>query len=986
MAPEAPPTMEKERLQELLQINPDARRYFYHKADVRWLDWLWRNGFLDVLKEEDAYSYLVRTPEIDYLLRMAEERPEIVVDIMLDTPISTDARSHGVAFGFLRICGALPPDQLARVVDKIRVERWVPLLDKVYNNSGFAYGEMLTTFADASDFGCFLTLAEAAMAVRPREEMGDGYLYRDSPFYLENLSRTKIFEQLAAVSDEFAERALALTTNKLAEIMDASDQFLLLEVDFFTLEPGQGDGWREEVRELAAAAKALAVRLIRERCTESGEVRKIYKDQVASLPDSRVMWRFRLFVLSLCPQAFKDELKSAFFQLFEVERHREIASGAEYEKALQKGFSLLSENEKREYVQRTVQKFSQPPEGRIYKGSFLLSVILPYLDKNPALKRLVEEAGYRLYPNYEPRPDVVLDEGREGEFISSRGPIQKEEFRRLTVVEIAGKLSNQWSPEALNAQNSEADWHSPLNAHGMGELLRNDIPSRLCEYVESAGLFFEQGALDQHYTYAFLAGIQEAVKDDRAADSEVDWDGLIKLFTTVTNSGERSRTERGPRGPAGLYSSSWLANWDAVFSAMADVLRELLTEKGGLTLVGFGRFRGSLLEIMEYLLSDPDPSPTDEQVETTPILTGSASDTNYSVVDPFTLAINSVRGRAYQAFVQFFFQDGKEIHSDSEVRISDEVKVLYESVLRKENTRALMFLFGYYLPSFYFGDRDWIRKLLPQIFPQEPAKSHLYTAAWEGYLARQLYEVMFLDPVFQELYQRALYLKEDDYPRQQKHFKEPDKGMAEHLALAFMHFSGFDLDHPLLRAFWQNDSPKQHAHFVNYIGRSFISRDGAERPFEFSQEVKRRIRELWDCLLKKNEEREVFMNFGYWINLDKGIFDPAWLARRVRQTLERAGGFLAWDNGLVKAGPRLAQEAPEDTLEIARLYLHEGGIRGNNQQLLWLWDTDSEWFETLGILYRNPSTRVGTEVLINRLVGEGGRAFWPLKRVLDNVT
>ena len=197
-----------------------------------------------------------------------------------------------------------------------------------------------------------------------------------------------------------------------------------------------------------------------------------------------------------------------------------------------------------------------------------------------------------------------------------------------------------------------------------------------------------------------------------------------------------------------------------------------------------------------------------------------------------------------------------------------------------------------------------------------------------------------------------------------------------------MHYEEFGLNHPLLEAFWKNDSPTQHVHFVNFIGRSFISRDKAEESFEFSREVKGRLRELWDWLLQSDERREVYMEFDLWINLDKGIFEPAWLARRVRETLEKADGFLEWNNELVKASPRLAQAAPEDTLEIARLYLHEGGVRGKNQRVLWLWDSDNQWIETFEILYRNPTTKVKTEGLINRLVGEGGRAFWLLKRIL----
>ena len=96
-----PNTLDRDQLYELVHVNLDARRYFYHKADERWLDWLWRNGFLNVLKEEEPALDGARTPELGYLLGMAEKRPAQVVDIMLAIPISTDVRSQEVAVRFL---------------------------------------------------------------------------------------------------------------------------------------------------------------------------------------------------------------------------------------------------------------------------------------------------------------------------------------------------------------------------------------------------------------------------------------------------------------------------------------------------------------------------------------------------------------------------------------------------------------------------------------------------------------------------------------------------------------------------------------------------------------------------------------------------------------------------------------------------------------------------------------------------------------------
>ena len=973
----------KKDLKFILDLNLDARQYFYTRADEWWLDFLWHEGFLDVIKkganEPNVYEHV--TSELSYLERIAEHRPAKVVNmIMLNVPITADTFNPEVVYRFLRICRALPADQLARVVDKMRCERWVPLLDTVYKQSGFEYEEMLKTLADAKDFESFLILAEVVLTVRAREELEGAARFNDTPFYFEYLSHTQIFALLADANAEYGERVLGLTTRKLAEIMAVSDQFLLLEVDFFTLEPGQSDGWQEDVRELAAASKALAVRLIGDRCAESGDVRRIYMDHLARLPDSRVIRRLRLFVLSLCPKAFREELKQAYFSLFEEENYYDemdgfyfVMSGAEYLKALRTGFSVLSASDKRDFVLRTMATFRQTADVR-YNGSPLLSVILPFLNEKPALKRKAEEAGFQLDPDYEPRPSINWGDG-ELNTITPQAPISQGEFGQLPIAEIANRLRHAWTPAELHAQNSEDDFYNPLNAEGVGDLLKNDISGRLREYVENAGLFFERGGLDPHYTYAFLMGVQEALKKDRAAASHVDLGGVIELITSIENSGTKEPFEGGLREP-GWYDL-WLANWDAVHSAVADVLRELLTDRDGLTPIDLGRYRVRMMELSEYLLSCPDPFPADEQGETS-----SSGDRDYSVNQLHQLAINSTRGRAFKAFVQFFLQDRRKFRPDEGIQISDDVKRLYARVLQKENSRALMFLFGYYLPFFYFSDRDWIRKLLPRIFSQEQAEEHLYTAAWGGILARDLYQEMFFDPEIQTLYRRGLELPDAADSPERQNYSEPGARLAQHLGHAFMHYKEFGLDHPLLEAFWNNDSPTQHAHFVNFIGRNFVYGGSSDQFFSDHPESKKRLVDFWDWLLKKDEKPGVYMEFGPWINLDKGLFEPTWLARRVRKTLKKADGVLYRDVELVKASPRLAQAAPEDTLKIAGLYLHEGGVRGKNQRVLWLWDSDNQWIEALEILYRNPSTKVGTERLINRLVVEGGRAFWPLKRLL----
>ncbi len=968
------PTIDKEQIYELINVDLDARRYFFHKADERWLGWLWRNGFLDAIKEEAATPFTTRTPELDYLFRMAENRPAVVVDIMLDTPISTDARSQEVAYGFLRICSSLPANQLARVVPKIRAERWIQLVDTIYTHSSFECEEMLKTLADEGYFESLLALAEAVLAVRPKEELESAPIHRNNPFYLESLSRTGIFRQLASLETEYAEASLALTTQKLSEVSTTSNSFWLLEVDFFSLQPEGVSSWQEEVRELAAVVKTLAVRLIGKNCDDAQMVRDVYLRHFVPLPENRVMRRLKYFVLSLCPAAFKDELKQAYFSLFETDNYYDVSSGTEFKKALREGFYVLSAGDKEHFVERTLDTFGRQLDRKRY-GSQILSMILPHLNELPDLKGRVEKEGFVLVPDYEPRPDIDMGDD-EARFVSSRAPVSQEEFGQLPLAEIAQRLRDEWTPAALNARNTEDDFYNPMNASGVGDRLRKDMPERLQQYAENASLFFERNALDQHYTYAFLVGIEEVIKNHRKLASEVNWDGVVNLCCAIRDSGEREPFDRGQRAPG--WHDTWLADWDAVHSAMAEVLRELLTKRDGLTPVDFGRCRDQIYGTLTYLLTHPDPSPIDEQLKITERASGSKAMQDGAggrwATDPLTMAINTVRGRAFEAFNQFIILDGIKIRSD--------VKQLYEEVLLREKTRALMLMFGRYLSTIYFRDKDWTRSLLPLIFSQDTAKTWLYSAAWEGRLSARLYGEMISDPAIQHLYQRALLLTDSDFPPRQKHFKDPDEGIAEHLALAFMHFQEFDLDHQLLQAFWKNKSPKQHAHFVQFLGRSFILNDDSEGFFTNDPDNKKRLKDLWDWLLQKQEKQEVFAKFGLWIDLDKGIFEPTWLAQRVKETLERTSGILEWRYDLLKTAPQLAETAPEETLEIARLYLLQGGVRGDNQGTLWHWDHDNKWLEAFEILHSHPTTKAGATALMNRLVGEGGRTFWPLKKIL----
>jgi len=1002
----------RKEIKRLIRNNP-SREYFFFKADEQWLDWLWENGLLDIVnqkrKKSNQFSYI---PELNYLVRMAQKVPDKVVNIMLSISISPDSFYPELIDKFLMICNSLPADQLTRVVKKIRDEQWIPLMASFYQWE-IVYEKMFETLAQAKDYESLLILAEAVLSVRTKEEMGevqrDGF--KPNPFYINNLSHTKVFENLIKVENEYTEKAFALTVKVMRKLLSLwknenqkvngnngfknYDGFMLLDIDLFTLQLSQKDllSIKDHIRELLAVIVVLARRLIGEKCERNVKnAYRIFKqyignfyDDASPLPDNRLIWRLRLFVMSLLPEVFKDELKKSFFRLFSFgHNYNQLISGTEYLKALSAGFFVLSNTEKRDFVNKVIEYFAKREQEnesemrgcQIAEGSKILSVISDHLTKKE--KKIAEKEGFKINKNYKPKPSIS---GIQGGFVKPQGPITPEEFNKLPIIEIVQNLRNEWSPAKLKEKyKKDDDFLRPKNAEGVENLLLNDIPKRLQDYVSNANLFFEKNTLHPHYTYSFLRGIQEAIKNNREPAFKINWDGIISMFLAIKEVGEKEGFKRIRREE----DYHWLGRWNTVHLAITDVLQELLNERDGYVVVDFDKYRTEIFSILKYLLSNPDPAPADEEIETAKIKIKSSGKEDYRVSNPLTIAINSVRGRAFEAFVSFIYQDSKQFKKDKKINIAYDVKELYENVLKNENTRALMFMFGHFLPLFYFKDREWIRGLLHQIFPFTPEKHCLFTAAWEGYLLNDLYEEIFFDPEIQNLYRRSLRLTDKDYPQQQEHFKDPKEGLASHLALAYMHYNKFGFGHTLFEEFWKMQDPELHAKFIGFLGRSFVSSENpnAIKLFEKNPESKKRLRDFWDWMINNYNELRPFMEFGLWINIEKDIFEPAWLAERVKKTLEKTKGAINWDHGLLKSLEKLSKEAPVETLEIARYFLLEGRVHGNTPRRHFY--LEREWIKALTILYQHPETKYNTYLLIDQLIREGGRLFWELKNIVND--
>jgi hypothetical protein len=980
----------------LLSQNSDSKQYFFAKADERWLDWFWSNGLLDEIKKpaDDTTQYRFATPEITYLTKVTEIVPEKVIQIMLDPETATTKEKFRPELidQFLRISGNLKADQLKLIIPKIHDQNWIKTM-RNFNHWGFEYEKIFKTLVSAGDFDSLLLLAQTILVVHTKEEMAktsDEYS-TDNPFYFKDIDQTGIFGFLTKIPDSHLEQALSMTTKIMGQIVSLGEEdkdpkrvfhlnelFYLFDVDFFTIDVGQKDyiSYRDNVRELAAVIKVLITRLLEVKNDKHDEVKRIYDTYIDSLPESRAMWRLRLYSLSLCPEILKDKLKSAYFRLFDVENYYEITGGSEYEKTIQKGFGVLDNNEQREYINKLFSYFNEHKingdENCKRKGSRILSVIYIYLTEKE--KEEAVSLGFTLIPDYKPEPSIVRSMSGT---IVSQGPISQEDFNKLSPEEISNNLKGIWSPQALRDKYKGTDnFLSPHNAEGAGDLLKEALSKNLQNFVNNANKFFERNILDAHYTYSFLRGIEDIFRKNKNIINGVNWDGLINLLVDIKTSGKSKQFEQDKEERS---FDAWLAGWTSVHNAMTDVVQQLLIEDDGKTPIDFAKHRDNILEIIKYLLNYPDPTPKKESLED-PIIS-----TNYGgqrlVSDPHSIAINTVRGRAFQALVYFIYPDGRELPDGS--KIKEDTKALYEEVLTKEDTRALMFMFGHYLPQFYFREIAWMQKMIPQIFPEDPAKSHLYLAAWEGYLSSNLYKQIFEDPNIQPLYYRGIDISKIKETNRQ-YSRDPEEGLANHIALAYIHYNNeFNFNNLLFKEFWDKGTLVEHGHFIDFLGRSYITGGNLEmdRFMSENESAKENLKKMWEWVIDNRTEPEIFEKFGFWVNVHKDLFPIDWLADKIKRSLEKSNGKFERDYELTKSIVTLSQKTPKDALKIAELVLLVDGVRGNNQRRMFY--IEGEWIEALKNLYQNSITKQETYRLIDDLIREGGSTFWGLKEIIN---
>lgn len=952
---------------ELISYNSDAKRYFFASATEQWVRWFYENNLFAELKNksDDPTKYQYRLPELEYLTRMAEKEPETVADIIISIPISKDTFNPEVIDRFFWITGLLPVVQIKQILPKILEENWLLLMSN-FSKSGYEYKKMVEKLSEAKEYEALLVLAKIILTVRAKEEFAESerFSISDKLFYLGDISDTGIFESLAEEENTRKEESLRVVLDALSVVVelgkkreetvfDKTEPFYLLDVDIFELELNTDKRYhfREDIQNLVATAKILIRSIFGTVCENELEVNRIYSTHIAIMPDSLTCWRLKLYTITRCPEIFKAEIKEFLFRVFNVgDRYFEIDGGAEYHQALIAGFQALDDSVQREFVSKVIEYYGAILEDkdrqkwRNRDGLEILTYIKKYL--TPDEVSSTESIFGNILDSNKITPRPSFGHVTSGA-ISHKSPFDPSE---ISIDELITHLKTDSTPKALDEEFRSDEFFSRRGAEGLGDAIKEDFKLRKTEYLSSLDKFFDRDSIDAGYVYAILRQIEDMLRA-KEVFTNIEYIQIINFFNLIKASGEEKEFEP-------TETQSHIADWITVHKSMADVLLEILAVmKESET---FKSNRETILSLIKYLLS----------IKSSPDAENDKRESN----EPAHIAVNSVRGQAYRAFVQFTYNEGDKI-------LSDDVKILYEHVLDTDTSNAVRFTVGQFLASFYFRDIPFIKGLLPKLFPKaEAGKEKAYFATWEGYLTSSLYKELFEE--LKDYYKYAIEISSDTYP-DRKYLKGLDETLAVHIALAYAHFD-FNIGDSLFDLFWNTPNEARHYEFVSFLGRTCITRSQAgDTWFTENKVSKEKLIEFWNWIISTgiSIEPKAFSGFGFWINPDKEIIDEKIIVKNLVVVMEKSEGEVDWDYGLTRRIKVFAEIDPENTLKVIKNFLlHDGEL--NSHRRAPLFSIDSEIKDALEIIYKTDTLKLVVEELINLLIEKGSSVFWGLKEVV----
>ena len=940
------PTPKQVRRAHTLLTHPESYRYFFETLkNPEWLTPLADLGWFknppapieDSVRRTIAFPIW---PESQWLARMSliPETRELVAAIARAIPPCSNVRVHE---DLTEIALNLPAADAAKLASG--AEQWLRSAHLIGLPEKLA--ELVVHLANGGETEPAMALAGSLLDVSAsnsadlEEELG---LSRGVHGRFDSWHYARVLEKcVPALVDKAGVRAFdlfvallerAVTLSRTQE--ESAEDFSYIWRSAIEDHPQNGsDGYRELLVDAVRDAGEQLARSTPEIVPEL--VRKL-----DAIP-WKVFHRIALHLLRVSPEAAARQVGT---HLVDRVRFEDVALRHEYYLLEEAAFPKLSTEEQKVILGwidegpdleayrawRRKQQGAEPPEEDVrgYKCIWQRDRLAPIAsslssDRKSAYDNLVRQYG-------EPEtPDLQMTR-RMTSWVGPTSPKSIEELRSMDLESLLAELRT-WEPEA-------ARWMGP-SREGLGRDLTRVIAEKPEAFISEARRFRD---LDPTYVRAFFSALEEVIKSNR----KIDWMRPLELAAWIVEQ-PREIPARVPDYP-GLDTG-----WGWTRKAIADLLVVALGASDASIPV---RFHQLVWTILQPLTSDPEP---DAQRESS---------------DPATNSLNTVRGQAMHALVQFGLwlrrageePEGKEVMA----ALLPKVVGVLEHHLdpEKDGSATVRSVYGYRFPWLLVIDEAWATAFVPQIFPSEPAWAKLRHAAWNTY-------VIFCAP-----YDKSLEVLRAEYSREVDHLAEPvvdgsrydpRERLAEHILTFFWRGqTTLEDDASLINQFFAKAPPELRSHAITFVGHSL-----RRTPEDLDPIVSKRLSDLWENRVRTADAadlREPFLDeiaaFGWWFS--SGKFSDEWAIQQLRRVL--AYSKRAEPDHLVVE--RLAQLPPPRILDAVQCLdaIARGDVEGWG---VYSWQESALEIIKSAVERGDPQSRAAAAGLIDYLVRRGHRVF-----------
>jgi hypothetical protein len=966
------PTLDDVRkLRQTIKNASDVEYLFSRLHSAKWVSLLAAEGFFsspyEPVREGDGMLFPA-WPQSRFLARLAAEHQsredqEAIVTVALQIPETSNVRVH---LDLVETALGLDPDLTSRLAP-LAAES---LRSPYHLGLPRVVGALVSHLAKGGRADVALPLAEALLAIeedpRSKELDADQSGFRD---LRQPTARFDLWEYEQILNKNIPDLVDAAGEQTIGLLCDLLDRAILLS-DRRGAERRPEDLsriWRPAIEDhqqnLNLGVKDVLVSAVRNAAEQMARkdprsVRRL----VALLEERAQGWvvfrRIALHLLRLFPDAAPELVRQRLLDraLFDSPDLRH-----EYFLLEKECFGRLAGEDRNtilgwidqgptdiEAVAEAWERFTGQAATREWKNAYIrqwkrdrFKPLEDYLDlaRKQAYAKLVAETGPPEHPEF--------TSYHMGGAWGPTSPVDREVLAKMSLNELVDYLAN-WK--------STADRFHGASPEGLGREVTAVVSKDPEKYA--AGAAELERLPEPTYAHAVVQGFDGALKNG----AKFDWRPVL-AFCAWAVTRQRDIPGRSDEPFAGMDP-----HWGWTRTAVLRLLiNGFVSESNPIPL----DLREFVWQAIEPITHDPDPTPEHEQK----YLHGGVHEeyskwgTKVRSPDPLTSAINSVRGTAMEATVQYALWLRREFEKlpDREKLLAQgfdampEAREVLEHHLDTATDPSLSIrsILGKRLPWLQGLDRRWAEENRPSIFPRgEPEYWH---AAWDTY-------VCYCPP-----YDDVLAWLADEYAfaieQIGKHGhiwatpQAPDLSLAQHLA-TFYWRGKLPYGEGLLSAFYRTADTSLRGYTLNYLGRSMCQLKEA-----IPGELAERLKALWANRLEVARHEpgagaEELKEYGWWFG--SGKLEDQWSINQLLEAL-RVAKRVEPSLMVVERLAQVSEASPLESVEALRMIV-EADVKGWD---ILGWRDKAKEIVRAAMRSDNADARRRAEDLVN-LVGSGG--------------